>query len=92
VADVVVLLLQPETGDDLQWEKAGILEVADLVVVHKGDLPRADEIQAQVRGTLGLSAGPAIPVLRISSKSGDGLAELWSKITELEPKPRIGSV
>jgi LAO/AO transport system ATPase len=91
VADVVVLLLQPETGDDLQWEKAGILEVADLVVVHKADLPRADEIQAQVRRTLGLSAGPAVPVLRISSKSGEGLAELWSRITALEPKVQTGS-
>ena len=39
LADVVVLLLQPETGDDLQWEKAGLLEVADVVVVHKADLP-----------------------------------------------------
>jgi LAO/AO transport system ATPase len=91
VADVVVLLLQPEAGDDLQWEKAGILEVADLVVVHKADLPRADEVEAQVRGTLGLSAGPAIPVLRISSKSSEGLAELWNKITALKPMVRTGS-
>ena len=35
----VVLLLQPETGDDLQWEKAGVLEVADVIVIHKADLP-----------------------------------------------------
>ena len=42
LADVVVLLLQPETGDDLQWEKAGVLEVADVVVIHKADLPGAD--------------------------------------------------
>src|SRR5205814_3619159 len=41
VADAVILLLQPETGDDLQWEKAGVLEVADAVVVHKAALPGA---------------------------------------------------
>ena len=39
VADVVVVLVQPETGDELQWEKAGQLEIADIVVVHKADLP-----------------------------------------------------
>ena len=39
LVDVLVLLLQPETGDDLQWEKAGLLEVADLVVIHKADMP-----------------------------------------------------
>ena len=32
VADIVVLVLQPQTGDELQWEKAGILEIADIVV------------------------------------------------------------
>src|SRR5262249_27176482 len=45
LADVVVLLLQPETGDDLQWEKAGLLEVADVVVIHKADLPGADRVE-----------------------------------------------
>ena len=39
VADIVVLVLQPQTGDELQWEKAGILEIADIVVVNKADLP-----------------------------------------------------
>src|SRR6516162_4165920 len=35
LADIVVLLLQPESGDDVQWEKAGILECADVIVIHK---------------------------------------------------------
>src|SRR5262249_3228184 len=48
LADVVVLLLQPETGDDLQWEKAGLLEIADVVVIHKADLPGAEAVEAQV--------------------------------------------
>jgi LAO/AO transport system ATPase len=90
VADVVVLLLQPATGDDLQWEKAGILEVADLVAVHKADLPQADEVQAQVRSMLGLSDRPPVPVVRISSKSGEGLDELWSRITASGPRARTG--
>src|SRR5262249_62247367 len=54
VADVVILLLQPETGDEFQWEKAGLLEVADVVVIHKSDLPGALEAEAQVRSLLNL--------------------------------------
>ena len=38
------LLVQPEAGDDLQWEKAGIVEMADIVVVHKADLPSAERV------------------------------------------------
>ncbi len=45
LADVVVLLVQPESGDELQWEKAGLLEVADVVVVHKADLAGADRTE-----------------------------------------------
>lgn len=81
LADVVVLLLQPETGDDLQWEKAGLLEVSDIVVIHKADLPGADSAEAQVRAVLNLSqAGASVPVLRVSARTGAGLEELWSAI------------
>jgi LAO/AO transport system kinase len=80
LVDVLVLLLQPETGDDLQWEKAGLLEVADLVVIHKADLPGAERVEAQVLATLGLSAAPAPPVLRVSARTGEGLPELWRAI------------
>lgn len=82
LADVVVLLLQPETGDDLQWEKAGVLEVADVIVVQKADLPGADFVEAQVRTTLSLSNGPAAPVLRVSAKTGEGLDQLWRTIED----------
>jgi LAO/AO transport system kinase len=83
LADIVVLLVQPEAGDDLQWEKAGLLEVADIVVVNKGDLPRAEQVEAQVRSTLELSEGRDVPVLRISAKTGEGIDKLWSAIEGL---------
>jgi LAO/AO transport system ATPase len=86
VADVVVLLLQPETGDDLQWEKAGILEVADILVVNKADLPGADQVAAQVRASMELS-GHAVPVLEASAKTGQGLADLWQAIQAIDRKP-----
>jgi LAO/AO transport system ATPase len=83
LVDVLALLLQPETGDDLQWEKAGLLEVADVIVIHKADLPGADRVEAQVLATQALSTGPAAPVLRVSARSGAGLPELWRTIAAL---------
>jgi LAO/AO transport system kinase len=88
VADVVVLLLQPETGDDLQWEKAGLLEVADVVVIHKADLPGSDHVEAQVNAALQLSAKPPARVVRASAKTGEGLGPLWQLIAE---HPRRGA-
>jgi len=80
LADVVVLLVQPETGDELQWEKAGLLEVADIVVIHKADLPGAEETANQVRDTLALSTKEAPKVIQVSSKSGKGIDEVWQAI------------
>jgi len=86
LADVVVLLLQPEAGDDLQWEKAGLLEVADIVVINKGDLPKADQVEAQVRSMLGLAGDHHVPIVRVSAKTGDGIDDLWSAVEALPPK------
>ena len=83
LVDVLVLLLQPETGDDLQWEKAGLLEVADLVVIHKADMPGAERVEAQVLTTLALSPLAAVPVLRVSARTGAGVEALWSAIALL---------
>jgi LAO/AO transport system ATPase len=83
LADVLVLLLQPETGDDLQWEKAGLLEVADVIVIHKADLPGAERVEAQVLATLALGSGPAAPVLRASARTGHGLTQLWDTIAAI---------
>jgi LAO/AO transport system kinase len=86
LADVLVLLLQPETGDDLQWEKAGLFEVADVIVIHKADMPGAERVEAQVLSALGLSAAPPVPVLRVSARTGAGLAELWKTVAGLPLK------
>jgi LAO/AO transport system ATPase len=88
LADVLVLLLQPETGDDLQWEKAGLFEVADVIVIHKADLPGSERVEAQVRAAQGLSSAPAAPVVRVSSRTGAGMKELWGVITALPLRRR----
>jgi LAO/AO transport system ATPase len=80
LADVVVLLLQPEAGDELQWEKAGVLEVADIIAIQKADLPGAESTEAQVRNILGLSHDRAVPVLRVSARTEEGVESLWNAI------------
>lgn len=83
VTDVVVVLVQPETGDDLQWEKAGQLEIADVVVVHKADLPNAERVESQLREQLNQPGRWPVPVVRVSSNRGQGLVELWQVIAEV---------
>jgi LAO/AO transport system ATPase len=79
-ADTVVVLLQPETGDAIQWEKAGLLEIADLIVVHKSDMPSAARTEAELREHLNVPGCRAVPVLRASACRGEGLQELWAAI------------
>jgi LAO/AO transport system ATPase len=79
-ADVVIVLVQPETGDELQWEKAGQLEIADVVVVHKADLPGADRTFSQLHELLNLPGCRPVPVLRVSSSKGLGVDELWATV------------
>src|SRR5208282_3919978 len=90
LVDVLVLLVQPEAGDELQWQKAGLLEVADVVVVHKADLPGAERTESEVRDLLNLPGCRPVPVLRASGGRGWGLGELWGAVESL-PAQRSGT-
>ncbi len=81
VVDTLVLLVTPHSGDEVQWEKAGLIEVADLVVVNKADLPSANRVRQQLMAALSLSPGAKeVPVLATTATTGDGVAELWAAI------------
>jgi LAO/AO transport system ATPase len=88
VADVVIVLVQPETGDELQWEKAGLLEIADIVVVHKADLSSADRVEAQLRELLTLPGCRSVSVVRVSSTRETGVEELWAAVDACPGRPR----
>jgi LAO/AO transport system kinase len=89
-ADTTVVLEAPEMGDEVQAIKAGLLEVADLVVVNKGDKPGAQRTAAQLRAMLVASAGrdtdPSRPrpkrpeVLITTAATGAGVPELLSAL------------
>ncbi len=80
LVDTVVLLVQPETGDAIQALKAGILEVADVIVVTKSDLPGAARMRETLASTMHFSAkrepGWTVPVLNVAASTGEGLDEL----------------
>jgi LAO/AO transport system ATPase len=88
VADVVIVLVQPETGDELQWEKAGLLEIADIVVVHKADLTSAGRVETQLRELLNLPGCRSIPVVRVSSTKQTGMEDLWAAVDTCPGRPR----
>jgi len=75
VADTVVLVLVPGAGDEIQAMKAGILEMADIFVVNKSDLPGAQKVQTELMQTLHLrdipDGGWHPPVLLASAEGGD---------------------
>lgn len=73
----VVVVLSPGSGDDVQAQKAGILETADVFVVHKADLPGADAVVAQLTEMQALGPtrepGWVPPVIQASARQGRGL-------------------
>lgn len=85
VADVRIVIAAPGLGDDIQAMKSGHLEIADIVVVNKGDLPGADITRTQLKATLGMRGGglSAIPILKTTATSGEGLADLSSAIDRI---------
>ncbi|MFG1402484.1 ArgK/MeaB family GTPase [Xanthobacter sediminis] len=77
VADTVVLCIQPASGDSLQFMKAGVMELPDIIVVTKADMVEISRRAAsEVAGALSLSGGSeawTVPVVRLSAASGEGL-------------------
>ncbi|HVA86449.1 MAG TPA: methylmalonyl Co-A mutase-associated GTPase MeaB [Candidatus Saccharimonadales bacterium] len=96
-ADTTVVLEAPEMGDEVQAIKAGLLEVADIVVVNKGDRPGAHRTASQLRAMLVASAPrdradgrprPKQPAVLITTAStGAGVPELLAALDRRRPAP-----
>ncbi|QCI69189.1 methylmalonyl Co-A mutase-associated GTPase MeaB [Phreatobacter stygius] len=85
VADTVVLCIQPGSGDSLQFMKAGVMELPDVIAVTKADMgDAARRAKADVEGALTLVAQDpgawVAPVVLISSATGDGMDGLDAAI------------
>ncbi len=72
MTDVSLLLLMPGAGDELQVEKAGVIELADIIVINKADRPDADTLLTQCREAL----GPDRDVVKVAAIRNESVAEL----------------
>jgi LAO/AO transport system kinase len=83
VVDTVCLLTIPGAGDDIQAIKAGIIEIADILVVNKGDRPGADETVKDLLHTLNLGTPRndwRPPVIKTSAPNGVGIDDLMAAV------------
>jgi LAO/AO transport system kinase len=87
IADTVLLVLMPGSGDSVQALKAGIMEIPDVIAINKMDHPAAKTMLAEVRSILSL--GPAAsdrdsewrpPIVLTDATRGENVPELWEKI------------
>ncbi len=78
-----VLVNNPGTGDDIQALKAGIIEIADVLVVNKADHPGADVLVSQLSALLSLApkGSRRPPILKTTAIKGEGLGEVADAIT-----------
>jgi LAO/AO transport system kinase len=84
IADTVVLVLMPGSGDAVQALKAGIMEIPDVIAVNKMDNPAAKAMLNEVRSILGLdrSRDWNPPIVLTEAVRGEHVPELWEKIEE----------
>jgi LAO/AO transport system kinase len=83
VADPTIVVLNPGAGDAVQAAKAGLLEVADIVVVNKADRDGADQTVRDLR------AETHAPILKLVAAQGEGVADL---VDAIEAHHRADSV
>ena len=82
IADTVLLVLMPGSGDSIQALKAGIMEIPDVIAVNKRDHPAAKTMLNEVRSILSLSedTGWQAPIVLTEAVRGEGVEELWDKV------------
>jgi len=84
IADTVVLVLMPGSGDAVQALKAGIMEIPDVIAINKLDHPLARATLSEVRQVLSLGpkTGWRPPIVLTEAVRGEGVDSLWEKIRE----------
>ncbi|MEN9722796.1 MAG: hypothetical protein RJB38_782 [Pseudomonadota bacterium] len=88
LAQLVVVVLVPESGDSIQMMKAGLLEIADLFVVNKSDRPDAERLMHHLEGVLDLtpSLRPRPPILKAQANLGLGVEAIVEELQALASK------
>ena len=83
IADTVVLVLMPGSGDSVQALKAGIMEIPDVIAVNKMEHPAAKTMLNEVRSIVGLADPAERPrILLTEALTGENVPDLWAAIEE----------
>jgi len=90
LADRVYLVMQPLAGDEIQFLKAGIMEIPHAFVLNKSDEPTAARSYHALRSSIALARPDAddIPILRTSARNGTGIDELCDDMLAAVRRPR----
>ena len=88
IADRIVVVEGPARGDGVQAEKAGLLELADAVIVNKSDLSGAEKHAEELLESYELGLGDAPPVMLTSALNENGVAEAASVLLDLPDSGR----
>lgn len=81
LADITLLVLVPESGDDIQTMKAGIMEIADIFVVNKSDRPGADQFVNNLKKMMAPAfINNKVPVIKTVAAAGVGVPALTHEI------------
>jgi LAO/AO transport system kinase len=86
LADITTVVLVPEAGDEIQTMKAGLMEIADLFVVNKGDRPDADLFIKNLKMILSPAINgnrKEVPVLKTVASEKKGIVEYFDAIEKL---------
>ncbi len=87
IADITIVIFNPHTGDSIQTIKAGITEIGDIYIVNKSDLDGASQLFQSVQDFIGtVEKNPLI--LKLSSKTGNGVPEFITKLKKLMAKKK----
>ncbi len=87
ICHTTILVLMPNMGDDIQMMKAGIMEVADIFVINKADLPGADLTEGYLKSTVNENNVPVVKTVAYNRATVVPLVDLIEKYVEI-PMPR----
>ncbi|MCS6894116.1 MAG: methylmalonyl Co-A mutase-associated GTPase MeaB, partial [Deltaproteobacteria bacterium] len=92
VADYVISVLTPASGDSVQGIKAGLLEISDLIVINKSDQPGSDLFYKDIQLALQISGKKNVKIIKASAITCDGIVDVVSSIrgvlNDISDKPK----
>ena len=93
VADLTIIVLVPEAGDEVQLMKAGLIEIGDLFIVNKSDRKGAKQLTEKLKSIININKEINRPIFNTIAKEGKGIEELFkgimNKYEELDAKGHI---